>query len=506
MAVVFLAGLHHYLGADINHDSAWFLDATARWLDGARLYVDIFETNPPLAFYLTAPVIWISRATGLFAPQIFVFHVFVLMAVSLGLTRRLLLGARGLPPALAHVIVAAAALVFVAGPLRDFGQREHLATMLALPYFVLLGLRVLGRDPEGGRGRALAVLVGFAAALGFCLKPYFLLAPVGAELYLLARTRGRGGLFRRLARPESITLAAGALLYAASIPVFAPAYLSELLPVGYAVFQAGYGAPLASVLFAARVPLVALMLALGLRATARIPAPFAAFADLFLIWALAFVAALLMQMKGWSYHFYPVLAGTVLAAAAILAGLVAAAPAETGPADGSRRARRAAAAWAVLVIALPFAGAALNHASYGNFARTAAPTVRRHAAGSAIYVFASNVSATYPLVTYAGVRSASRFSTMWPLPGLMRRRHAGDSDGDAMLDRIERFIRDSVVADFSHDPPALVLVDDRRRKSYFAELDFDYIAFFLRGPRFAEIWAEYREIGRIGDFRAFERR
>lgn len=384
MAVAFLAGFHHYLNADINHDSAWFLDATARWLDGARLYVDIFETNPPLAFYLTAPVIWISRATGLFAPHVFVFHVFVVMAVSLGLMRRLFLGARRLPPALTPVVVAAAAIVFVVAPLRDFGQREHLATMLALPYFVLLGLRVLGRDPGKGRGRRLAIFVGLAAAIGFSLKPYFLLAPVGAELYLLARTRGRGGLAGRLIRPESTALAVSVLLYAASIPVFAPAYLTELLPVGYAVFQAGYGAPLLAVLFAARIPFVALLLGIGLRAVARTPAPFAVFADLFLIWSLAFVAALLLQMKGWSYHLYPVLAGTVLAAASMSAGIWAAAPGQGVLAAAAPHTRRVAAGWAALVIVLPFAAAVLDHASYGNFARTAAPTVRRYAADSAI--------------------------------------------------------------------------------------------------------------------------
>lgn len=502
-ALTILAGLPYYLAGDINHDSAWFLDATARWLDGARLYVDVVETNPPLAFWLTAPVIWIARATGLFAPHVFVLCVFALIVASLALTRRLLAGAPDLPAALARGIVPAAALVFVAGPLRDFGQREHLATILALPYFVLLALRLRGAGREENTpGPGLAVLVGFAAALGLALKPYFLFAPALAELYFAIRGRNP----RRLLRPESLTLAAAILAYAAAIPLLAPAYLDHLLPLGQAVFQAGYGAPPAVALYAGRYFLLALAAGLALRAMTRpalrLAGPFAAFADIFLIWALGFAAAYFVQMKGWSYHLYPLGAGIALAGAAMLAGALAAA------APDQKRRRRICAAWAALVVALPFAGVATDYARYGTFARAAAPLVRQHAAGGTIYVFSSNVSATYPLVTYAGIRSASRFQALWPLPGLVRRRAAGEAAGEEVsgLDRIEAYLRDAVAEDFTRNRPALVLIDDRARKSYFGALDFDYLDFFGREPRFAAIWANYAEIDRIGDFRVFVRR
>ncbi|MCA9170349.1 MAG: hypothetical protein KDB23_21875, partial [Planctomycetales bacterium] len=42
-----------YPMATLNHDSSWYLIATRMWLDGAQLYQDVMETNPPLAFYLT---------------------------------------------------------------------------------------------------------------------------------------------------------------------------------------------------------------------------------------------------------------------------------------------------------------------------------------------------------------------------------------------------------------------------------------------------------------------
>ena len=65
LAALVVALLVHRLGATLNHDSAWYLDATSRWLNGAALYRDIIEVNPPLAFFLTAPALWLSGITGL---------------------------------------------------------------------------------------------------------------------------------------------------------------------------------------------------------------------------------------------------------------------------------------------------------------------------------------------------------------------------------------------------------------------------------------------------------
>ncbi|MGQ3393437.1 MAG: hypothetical protein ACT6S1_22400 [Blastomonas fulva] len=42
--------------------SRWrYLVATGMWFDGAQLYRDIAENNPPLSFYLTATAVLMSR-------------------------------------------------------------------------------------------------------------------------------------------------------------------------------------------------------------------------------------------------------------------------------------------------------------------------------------------------------------------------------------------------------------------------------------------------------------
>jgi hypothetical protein len=138
------------------------------------------------------------------------------------------------------------------------------------------------------------------------------------------------------------------------------------------------------------------------------------------------------------------------------------------------------------------------------------PIVREHAAGKAIYVFSTKVSAAFPLVNYARVGWSSRFPTLWLLPGLERRRRsltaAAPSRESALLDEIQRFVVDAVVSDFEARPPALVIVDVRRDKHYFGDLELDYIDYFTADPRFAAIWSRYEPIERLGNYRIFKLR
>jgi hypothetical protein len=61
-----------YGSGRLHHDPSLILAATRRWLDGAVLYRDILEVNPPLIFYLTAPAVLISRVCGVPDSLVFV--------------------------------------------------------------------------------------------------------------------------------------------------------------------------------------------------------------------------------------------------------------------------------------------------------------------------------------------------------------------------------------------------------------------------------------------------
>jgi hypothetical protein len=156
-------------------------------------------------------------------------------------------------------------------------------------------------------------------------------------------------------------------------------------------------------------------------------------------------------------------------------------------------------------------GAALWRGGYQNtYAEALAPIVREHAAGRAIYVFTTKVSAAFPLVNYTEVAWASRFPMLWLVPGLELKRGTAaedlSADQRARLAEIERFVVDAVVSDLGSWRPALVIVDVRRSKSYLDDIEFDYIEHFSKDPRFAAIWSHYEPIERLGYYRIYKRR
>lgn len=77
-------------GAQINHDTAWFIHIANGLLDGKRLYVDFVEVNPPLAIWLIVPSTALARLCGIEPDQGLYGVLFALTAVSLALSARYL--------------------------------------------------------------------------------------------------------------------------------------------------------------------------------------------------------------------------------------------------------------------------------------------------------------------------------------------------------------------------------------------------------------------------------
>lgn len=493
-----LWGLYAQFSAMTHHDIAWYLHSVAAYFEGGRLYQDVFfEVNPPLAFYLTVPPVYFARLTGLSPADAFVAYVFGLIALSLFLARRLLpVDSRRL---LGRGLLLAAMLALVIVPENGFGQREHLMLVLALPYLLL----VAGRASGAKYGRLMAVAIGVLAALGFGLKPHFLLVPTALELYLLLRRKRLGGLFRS----ETLAMAAVLLLYGGAILLFTPDYVTRVVPYALEVYNNAYRNSLMFLLWRQETFLVVLIPVLHLAVRSRVAAK--EFGDVFGIAALCFYAVYLVQMKGWSYHLYPTSACLALAAGAMLLGALVSAPAAL-PVAVEKRPAFNAVLTAAIVLAL-LVGPPLWRGGYRNaYTELMAPIVREHAAGSAIFILTTNVYAGFPLVNYAGVGWSSRFPALWLLPGLERARRAPagpiPADRRILLDQIEDFLIDAVVSDLRKRPPAVVIVDMREDKAYFRGLRFDYLAYFTKDPRFAEIWSRYEMLKDLGNYRLYKRR
>jgi hypothetical protein len=484
LGVLWLASLLYFMHTTLNHDVAWYLVATDRFLDGARLYRDIIEVNPPLAFYLAVPPVAVARVTGWEPIGSLVIYVFLLIALSLAICSHLLKTQADRPAGYRVGVLFAAWAALVLQPLALLGQREHFAIILSLPYLVLLTSRFAGS--RCGTGEALAV--GSLAVFGFALKPYFLLVPIGLELYLVIQRRS---LVTWL-RPESLALGAGLCAYAVFVYLVHPEYVSVIVPFALLTYDA-YEASFRSVLL--KPSLTAVLFGTILYGLGRRAPSVDRRGDVFIVAMAGFLAGYLIQQKGWSYHLYPALAMVWLALASLVLQQMAV---------GQSRTQRA-----VSILTAAWAGGFILIAVMGGPYRNGVPDrmlpiVKRYAPGGAIYAFTSHVWVGFPLVNEAHVQWASRFPSQWLLPGAVRQL-AGSAHLDpvrkARIEKVATYQAESVMEDFERWMPDLVVVDKQSR--------VDFLGYYLAQARFGALWQSYVHIGDVqvlsrGGVRTFE--
>lgn len=489
---LFAAGLAAQLMSMLNHDTAWYLTAGARYLEGGTLYRDVFvDVNPPLGLFLTLPPVILARFLDVFPVPVFVVYVYLLIALSLASLRRLLHG----PPVLRRGLFIAAAAVLILSPAGDFGQREHFLAILTLPYLFLAAL-----GPARQRIPWIAALVlGLAAGAGFALKPHYLLVPLALEVYRLASARRLASLWR----PEVLGLGLAFLGYAGVLVFVAPDYLTRIVPYAMEVYNQAYANPLWINLLRLETFLLPLACAIQIATRRHQGAP--GYGDVFLIASACFFTAYLVQMKGWDYHLYPASVCLVLGYASICLNALQRQNAVAAPSGKNRLSQ--GTALAALAVAAVLIGHDITKFGYKNrFTDIMTPYAATYAGSGSIAVLGASVWAGFPLVNNSRLGWSSRFAALWLLPGAQRRRQADDGADLALLDEMEAFTRDAVVADFRADMPDLVFVDDREKKPYFGEVDFDYLEFFGQDPRFARIWPQYLWVEKLAGFDIYRRR
>ena len=500
IALLFGASLATRISKIINHDTAWYLYSAAEFIKGGKLYENIFwEVNPPLNLYLTIPPVYFAQVTGLSSVDVFIVYVISLTTISLSLIWHLL----SCIPDLSNfkrysLLICAFFALFVCCPGGEFGQREHLMIVLSLPYVFLLILRLSG----GQLPWPFPIVIGLLGAIGFALKPHFLLVPTTIEIYRLIKTRSLGDTFR------SETMVLGVIIgaYVLSIWFFTPEYITRVVPFAQVVYDAGYQISPIAVLF--RSETIFLSIIFLLHFTNKSRNRYRIFSEVFLICSLCFFLIYLIQMKGFSYHIYPVTSMLVLTLGSIVLGKLPHPFPSSLPQHHSLR--PLLSVLALIVVFVGLLGVPLYRGDYHNAdLELLMPVVKKHAPDSSIYIFSSTVSAGFPLVNYAGVKWSSRFASLWLLPGFERLRQDFTSDGLVQqrerLDEIKRFSINAIIKDLSTQWPSLIIVDTKQRKRAFGDIQFDFLNFFSSDSRFTAIWSHYNQIADLGDFKVFLR-
>jgi hypothetical protein len=467
-AVLLAAAALFYGLVPLTSDVSYFVMAASRLLAGERPYVDILETNPPLAFWVSLPPVALAEAVGASPHVFYVLYVCGLIGLALAAVWRL---GRGRSDRGLTVVALAAALVLSPGA--GFGQREHFATLLLAPYLASLMWRAEGVEvPRRG-----AAATGLAAGLGLWFKPLFLLFPLAAEAWLLWRRRRPRAVFR----VQTMAMAVPVALFPAVVWLAAPEYYTLVVPLALETYGA-YQRPLIEVATAAGVQSFAmiLLLALLLWRSARTPAD-----GLWIAMAAVGLAVYLIQAKGWAYQLVP---GMGFATVALLR--------LAGQAQPSllKRVAVAVAAVAFLSNALAFLHVQrVLLANYdGVFEGRPLPKV--------LLAMTYDNGMMFPFAQERGIAWGSSYPALWMLPSVAK----GEVTG-AAAEAVVGFAARRVAADLQRFKPDQVFIDARADTATLRGHRVDYLALFAPHGEFQAAWRAYRLARDGGTFQIWER-
>ena len=440
----------------VSHDIVWQMWIARQLLGGATLYQDILEVNPPLWFWLALPVQKAAQVLGMAPQKAIVSAIFIYAVVAQLLFAALI---AELSPRRRAWLLAVGAIAAIILPLKEFAQREQIALIAAIPYCALAARRAEGRDVPWW----LAAAIGLFSAVGFALKHYFIAPLVVLELWVLWRRRPAWHPFR----PELLMLLAAALLYAAAMYVWAPAYMSTMVPmVTLACF--GYESTLQ---FQLLNPFVFFWV-IGGCILFVLRSPLRPLTAASIVATVGFAFSYFVQQKGFNYHTLPATGLLFLAFGSML------------PVDGGKRVSTWLIACATAV-PIVFAKGSGLYRNWNEEVITALLSDTKR--GTPVMMFSAHPSSMWPMVENQGYVWPSRHFGMWMLAAFAKQMKV-DGQLSPPMQELAREVRAQTVVDLQCHPPEVIIVHDTARSKASG---IDIIAFFSQDEEFRRFFANY---------------
>lgn len=463
--------------------------------EGAHLYRDLLDLNPPFVFWLHVPVVAAGEAAGL--GPVLAFRLAVLAVIALGawLTRRLL-ASSPLSTRSRDVLLFAFVFCALGIPLAYFGEREHLLFALVFPYVVLAAIRTGG----AGAPRGLALATGVAAGVGVLLKPPAGLLLIGLAILVVAARRSLRPLLAAEVIAGAAVLGGGVLAVLAA----APEYLEAVRRYGPLYWEFSHRS--VSVIAARDVHAWSIWLALAAAATTVWTLRARALALALAVAATALFCAVFVQGKAFGYHYFPAIGMSVSLLLLCLLG---------ESRDGrSGSARLVASALALAAtVGLFFLPAAARRAFGGKseFERQASEGADALAAmprGTTFVVLSSRLTDAYPAAVETGSRYVMRMPHLWFVPAVYPAAESMrvEPRAPAAMQGAERELHRMVGEDLDKHRPAIVLIrDPGPGERHAGDLMFDYLGYFCGDTAFARAFSSYRRERSVGGFDVFRR-
>ncbi len=302
-----------YLDIPINTDFGWLLTCLDRFMAGGTYAKDFYETNPPLSFLIYLPAYPLYR-TFVADPGTIILLNF---ALYIGLTAFLLWRFMKLYEFATPMMIGAfSAFLFVNTWLMgsSFGQKDQLVMLFLMPYAMLQGGFLAGRNVP----KRLLLPAAILGALAVCIKPHYIVVPA---LFIAARFFFGRSLIKILKSPDIIAFALTGLAYLLLLRIAFPDFIEIIMPQVAELYLQDEPYPvwirLPLALYAVGAGFLALFLA-ETEGTKRLKITLYTLIGLALICILPYYA----QNKGLMYQAIPLYGFGVMAAMVALFGLI----------------------------------------------------------------------------------------------------------------------------------------------------------------------------------------
>jgi hypothetical protein len=474
-----------YFLPPMNQDVGVILSVAERWMAGERLYVDVIDVNPPLIFMLNLLPVAMAKVLPISSASALMICVLTLTGWATWASYRLLGHLMVVEQRTAKLLLLPLLLfILIVFPSEMFAQREHLMATVMIPYLLLAALRCDNKSVAW----SLSLTVAVAAALGFALKPHFLIIPVAVEAYLL--------LFRgpRRALTDAVPwlMAAVMAVYTLLAWLITPAYFNFVLPLVMSAYEDIGGTSYFSIITGRHLAPYLLVL---------IPLAIVAFrqrwSHVMRLTAVVAVAAAIegvSQDKGWPYHLLPAQMATILMFGWAMSRLMD----QLHNSGTVALAAMRSLIGLFLLLIYCFAGAA-RYALYDQMDYETSQVgqwqhiLERNANGASVLMLTPGIYPHFPAMNYVNIKQASRFLTVWPLQGAYEgckpnepRYHTANqmTASEKLFDRM-------TIEDMVKQKPRLVVIDRIPGIPWCGGEEFDFLEYFLKQPAFAAEWQNY---------------
>jgi hypothetical protein len=482
-------------------DQSWMLYAASRVLDGARIGTDIVETNPPTIIWLSEIPVALGRLLDVSSEAAMKMCLGLLVVLSAAwcgsMVRRI---PRAGSSAMALWLAIGIAYATTVYSWTDVGQREYIMVLLLLPYLVTAAIRLDGVSPAAWS----AFTAGAAAVVGLSMKPQHLLIVAAIEILLACRN----GLWRSLVRPEAAGAVTAALAYSAAVAIFAPDYVTKVVPFVYRAYLAYQNLPLLALIEPRRTAKIAALLLLWAFARRRLQ--YRNVSDILAIAGVGAAIAYLIQQKGWQYQFLPADVYFMLLFGVIVAdGFLQWTASLQKPPLRAGIASVTALASCVLVASFYYPIQSAKAAADVDRDRVAVQQAILAAlpAGTTIAVVGPNYASIFDFLLKYRLKWGSRFEGFWTLEAIFNAETTADENMNqpqsAQFADVARWTRAAADEDLRRWKPSLVLVEHCADPTISCGTskslrEVDLLQWFQEDATFKADWADYEKCGEIG--------